>query len=66
MFTVHTSQGRYLSGFVESIDMDLLGHLILWNLKVMSSFKKCLKTCDVDNTRVGIMAMKMNSTELPL
>lgn len=28
----------------------------------MSSFKKCLKTDDVENPGVGITAMKMNRT----
>lgn len=37
MFMVHISQGRYLSGFADNMHMYLLCHLILWNLKTMSS-----------------------------
>lgn len=37
-----------------------LCHLLLRNLKVMSSFKKLLKAYDVENPGVGITAMQMN------
>lgn len=60
-FMVHISQGRYLASFTDNMHEYSLCHLILQNLKVMPSFKKWLKTYDVENTRVGTLAMKMKS-----